>query len=173
MIEIKSGTDCWVPVRLLDGAGAAVTGVAYGSVTVSIRAADYGSVDTYTPTITQWLESTSGAFASTGVYSLIIPGSTIDIPQGPVVYAVSVAGAVTYVGAVKSVSYEESDTYLRMRVLQEGRWKIHTTGGDANRLVLYAADGVTPIQKWDLKDSTGTATAGVDVFERVPTMSIP
>jgi len=172
MIEIKSGQDCWVPVRLVDSAGTAITGVVFGSVSVSVRAADTGAVDSYTPTSGQWLEATSGAFASTGVYHLIIPG-TITLPQGVVTYAVAAGSAVTYVGAVKSVAYEESDTYVRMRQLQEGRWKIHTSGADANRLVLYASDGVTAIQKWDLKDAGGSATAGSNVFERVPTMSIP
>lgn len=172
MIEIKSGVDNLVPVRLLDVSGVAVTGVAFGSVTVSVRAADTGAVDTYTPTTLQWTEVTSGAFAGTGVYNLTIP-STITLPQGSTIYAVSASGAVTYVGAVKAVAYEESDTYVRMRQLQEGRWKIHTSGGDANRLVLYASDGTTPIQKWDLKDSSGAASSGANVYERVPVLSIP
>lgn len=172
MIEIKTGVDSWVPVRLVDVTGTPVTGVTFGSVTVSIRAADTGPVDTYTPTSQQWLEVNSGAFAGTGVYAVKILGSSIGLPQGSTTYAVAASGAVTYVGSVKVVLQEESDTYLRMRELQEGRWKIHTTGPDANRLVLYGADGVTPIQKWDLYDSSGTATAGVGVFERVPTVVI-
>ena len=172
MIEIKSGQDCWVPVRFVNTSGGPVTGVAAAAVTVSIRAADSGAIDTYTPSAPQWLECSSNAFANTGVYSLTIPG-TVSLPQGSVVYAVAAAGAVTYVGALKSVSYEESDTYLRLRQLQEGRWKIHTTGPDANRLVLYGSDGITPIQKWDMLDSSGTPTAGVNVFERVPAEVIP
>lgn len=172
MIEIKSGVDNLVPVRLLDSSGSPVVGIAFGSVTVSVRAADTGAVDTYTPTTGQWSEVTSGAFASTGVYNLTIP-STITLPQGSTLYAVTAPGAATYVGAVKAVAYEESDTYVRMRQLQEGRWKIHTAGADANRLVPYASDGTTPIQKWDLKDSSGTASSGANVYERVPVLSIP
>lgn len=51
--------------------------------------------------------------------------------------------------------------------IETGRWKVHTTGPDANRLVIYDSDDVTPLYKWDLKDSTGTATY-VNPFEKVP-----
>lgn len=50
---------------------------------------------------------------------------------------------------------------------EEGRWKIHVTGGDANRLVLYDTDNTTPLLKFDLKDSGGSSTF-VNPFERVP-----
>lgn len=51
--------------------------------------------------------------------------------------------------------------------IEQGRWKIHTTGPDANRLVLYQLDGTTVLKKFDLKDSSGVATTE-DPFERVP-----
>lgn len=50
---------------------------------------------------------------------------------------------------------------------EEGRWKIHITGADANRLVLYDTDNVTPLLKFDLKDSGGSATF-INPFERYP-----
>ena len=58
-------------------------------------------------------------------------------------------------------------TVSLLQKYEEGRWKIHVTGGDANRLVLYDTDDVTPILKFDLKDSGGSATF-VNPFERVP-----
>lgn len=55
-----------------------------------------------------------------------------------------------------------------LKKYEEGRWKIHITGPDANRLVLYDTDDVTPLLKFDLKDSGGAATF-FNPFERVPT----
>lgn len=60
----------------------------------------------------------------------------------------------------------------RIKVINEGRWKIFTGGGDANRLVLYDTDGTTVLQKWDLKDSAGAAST-TDIFERVTVLTIP
>lgn len=60
----------------------------------------------------------------------------------------------------------------RIKVLKEGRWKIFTSGGDANRLVLYDTDGTTVLQKWDLKDAAGAPTT-TSLFERVPVNVIP
>lgn len=54
-----------------------------------------------------------------------------------------------------------------LKKYEEGRWKIHITGPDANRLVLYDTDDVTPLLKFDLKDSGGAATF-FNPFERVP-----
>lgn len=64
------------------------------------------------------------------------------------------------------------DDIQRIKVVSEGRWKIFTGGGDANRLVLYDTDGTTVLQKWDLKDSAGAAST-TNVFERVPVNVIP
>lgn len=60
----------------------------------------------------------------------------------------------------------------RIKAEKEGRWKIFTSGGDANRLVLYDTDGVTPLQKWDLKDIAGAPTTTA-IYERVPVLPIP
>ena len=54
-----------------------------------------------------------------------------------------------------------------LKKYDQGRWKIHITGGDANRLVLYDTDNTTPLLKFDLKDSGGAATF-VNPFERYP-----
>lgn len=54
-----------------------------------------------------------------------------------------------------------------LKKYEEGRWKIHISGPDANRLVLYDTDDITPLLKFDLKDSGGAATF-VNPFERLP-----
>lgn len=48
-----------------------------------------------------------------------------------------------------------------------GRWKVHTSGPDANRIVYYSDDGVTALAKFDLKDMGGSPTFAA-AFERVP-----
>lgn len=53
-----------------------------------------------------------------------------------------------------------------LKKYEEGRWKIHTSGADVNRLVLYDTDGVTALLKFDLKDAAGDPTF-VNPFERV------
>jgi hypothetical protein len=50
---------------------------------------------------------------------------------------------------------------------QTGRWKIHVSGDDANRMVIYDEDGTTPLAKFDLFDAAGNATP-LNPFERVP-----
>lgn len=63
-------------------------------------------------------------------------------------------------------------TLKRVQVLKEGRWKLFDSGPDANRVVLYAEDGTTVIQKWDAKDKTGAAS-NTEIYERVPVLVIP
>jgi hypothetical protein len=54
-----------------------------------------------------------------------------------------------------------------LKKYEEGRWRIHISGPDANRMVLYDTDKVTPLLKFDLKDSGGAATF-INPFERTP-----
>lgn len=112
MIEYKQGVNARVPVRLQDGAGVAVTGVASGAVTATIEKSD-GTFSTLTLSGANWIETTFGAFSGLGKYDLIIPGSATDTP-GVLTYAVTTAGAAPYLGAVKIVANEEVDTYLLM-----------------------------------------------------------
>lgn len=174
MLEFKQNTARFAPVRLFNAAGDPITGMAYTGVTAYVQKAD-GTTASFAVGASDWVEATAGSFAGTGVYAVRIAAGVLD-QTGMLNYAIAAVGCVTYVGAVKVVANEEVDTYTtveRLQVIAEGRWKIHTSGGDANRLVLYAADGVTPIQRWDLKDKNGNATAGPDVMERVPVDAIP
>lgn len=59
------------------------------------------------------------------------------------------------------------DDIAVLKQIAAGKWQIHTTGGDANRLVLYDDDGTTVLYKFDLADDAGDPTTG-SVFKRTP-----
>lgn len=161
-MEVKNNTATRVPVRLVNSVGVAQTGVLYGAVSASVRKAD-GTVSILSVGAGDWSEKTTGAFASQGWYDLLIPGSALN-QDGILTYAVGASGAVTYVDAVQVTAFDDADIYRNVT----GRWKIHSSGPDANRLVVYDDDGVTPLRKYDLKDIDGNA-AFRSVFERTPT----
>lgn len=52
--------------------------------------------------------------------------------------------------------------------IETGKWQVYTTGPNANQLILYAPDGVTVIQKFNLLDSSGNPTFS-SPFQRIPT----
>jgi hypothetical protein len=243
MLEFKQSVARWAPVRIYNTAGSPVSGLAYTAVTGAVQKSD-GSVSTFTIATTDWIEATTGAFASAGVYMVQIPAAALSL-TGALNYAIASSGNNTYIGAVKVVANEEADTYTRLgapagasvsadiasitstlgtvnskigtpastvsadiaaiqtklgtptggsvssdiatvlsdlgvittrvyriQQLKEGHWKIFTSGGDANRLVLYAADGTTVLQKWDLKNAAGAASSA-EVFERIPVLAVP
>jgi hypothetical protein len=78
-----------------------------------------------------------------------------------------VAGVQTSVSTLAAGQTSIQTVVDLLKKYEEGRWKIHISGGDANRLVLYDTDDVTPLLKFDLKDSGGAATF-INPFERVP-----
>jgi hypothetical protein len=59
------------------------------------------------------------------------------------------------------------DLIGNMSTVTFGRWQIFTTGPDANHLVLFEADGITVLQKFQLQDPGGIPTT-VNPFTRVP-----
>lgn len=112
MLEYKQSIIASVPVRLQDSTGAAKAGVTYGSVTASVYKSD-GTSYTLTMSSLNWTEMTTGAFSGSGTYQLKL--ATFDLnTTGEFLYAVSVSGALTYVGVVKVVANEEVDTYARL-----------------------------------------------------------
>lgn len=50
---------------------------------------------------------------------------------------------------------------------QTGKWEIKTNGPDANRLIIYEADGIAVLKKYNLFDSQGLPTA-INPFRREP-----
>ncbi len=73
------------------------------------------------------------------------------------------AGIVALQGDVDTVVLQAA----AIRAFNEGRCKIHTTGPDANRLVVYDVDGVSVLAKFDLFDASGSPSTS-SPFERVP-----
>lgn len=54
-----------------------------------------------------------------------------------------------------------------LRDIQLGKWEIVTAGADANRMIIYAVDGTTVVQKFNLYDRNGVPSA-VNPFRREP-----
>lgn len=86
------------------------------------------------------------------------PFPIADISHG-IVYVINCGSGVTtqYVAG-----YLRPEDYI-----QEGKWSIITSGIDANKLIIYQPDGVTPLMKFDLYDSTGVPTT-VNPYSRLP-----
>jgi hypothetical protein len=68
---------------------------------------------------------------------------------------------------IRTSDFAGLDDVLTLLKYAEGRYKIFTSGPDANRLVLYDTDDVTVLIKFDLYNSAGSAAAS-NTYERVP-----
>lgn len=182
MIEFKLGQDALVLVRFIDFLGTPRLGISASEVSVTLVKSD-GSTFSYTPTSPQFTARNTGGFFNSGCYSLVIPAAQVNV-LGVLELGAFVNGCQTYVSQYKVIAEENGEIYDAVLVVEgkvddvqttvdeikqveEGRWKIFTTGGDANRLVFYQADGVTVLKKFDLKDSSGNPTT-TNIFERVP-----
>src|SRR5574343_20597 len=124
-------------------------------------------VDTYTRIGAPTLASVSADIANLDSDIANLDADVANVDSDVATLTSNVANLDADVAAVAS---NVTSTLTIVQVLQkyeEGRWKIHTTGGDANRLVLYDTDNTTPLLKFDLKDSTGGATFA-EPFERLP-----
>lgn len=163
--------------------------------TVTVTVSDWLEIASgaFTGTGVYLLKLPAGALNIVGfiTYAVATPGNTTHIGTVKVVSAEAsdippILGTPIYgsialdIGNVKSdiagqnatlttinnnvVTVNNNVTVLRK--YEEGRWKVHIGGPDANRLVLYDTDGVTPILKFDLKDSAGSSTF-VNPFERI------
>lgn len=55
----------------------------------------------------------------------------------------------------------------RIRDFGEGKWEIATTGPNANHFIVYAADGVTVLRKYQLLDASGLPTT-TNPYKRSP-----
>ena len=186
MIEIKKGASSRVPVRLFDSSsGLPVAGKTYVEVSVSVEHGDGTVTVMGSPPTLDWAEVTSGDFAGTGKYTLILASPYTSV-VGCLVYAVAGTGLKTYLGAVKVVDNEEVDTFSligapasgtiagdlvsaatklqRILDINEGRWKLDKV---AKQLIIYKIDGVTEIRRFDLYNDLGIPDVEV-VFDKVP-----
>lgn len=167
MIEVKTGIQSRVPVRLFAGA-TPVSGVANTDITVLIIRSD-GTTASYTPSASNWSIYNTGIASNTGTYQLRLQVTDVSVP-GSLMYMVKSTTSDTFVGSIKVVANEEVDTFTRVVDLQDetlGRWEVVTTGPDANRLVLYRQDGVTVLKKFNLQDASGSPTV-INPFRRIP-----
>lgn len=111
MIEYRASSGARLPVRLLAIDGTPVTGMDDSDIEVSLMKSDGTTVAD--AAIGGFTEITAGAFSGTGFYTLELDGDYVNL-QGVFVYAVSCLGAVTYIGVVKVVTWEETDTVSRL-----------------------------------------------------------
>lgn len=103
---------------------------------------------------------------TTGFYQFT---PTFADPDRMIIYSVdggATAAPRYYTRIMRPEDWIADDIAILLKHM-EGRWKIHTSGLDANRLVVYDEDGTTPLIKFDLKDNVGAPTS-IDPFERVP-----
>lgn len=171
MIELKQNSNPWIWVRLKrESDGVPLTGVVHGDLTITVWKSD-NTQSAVSITGSDWTELTTGAFAGTGTYALRLPASTTTITGG-LVYAVSTITSEPYLGTVKIVANEEVDTFAivdTLRKYEQGRWKIHTSGADSGRLVIYdPIDNVTPVKKFDLLGEDGVTPAPTAPYEKKP-----
>lgn len=102
-----------------------------------------------------------------------VPTLPVD-PNKGLVYTVATGAAPTYVGRyVRPEDYTTDDIptiksdLALLKKVGVNRWQIHTTGPDANRLVIYDDDGTTPLYKFSLADSNGAPTTSAP-YRRTP-----
>jgi len=91
-----------------------------------------------------------------------------DLTKG-IVYAINPGAGnspASYYRYMRPEDWHE-DKLEDLEAIHLGRWKIHNSGPDANRLVLYKLDGVTVLKKFDLRDLAGNPTISLP-FERLP-----
>lgn len=68
--------------------------------------------------------------------------------------------------ATDSISTLVTDVAL-IKKIETGKWQIHTSGADVNRLVIYDTDGTTVLVKFDLVDAAGIPTT-TNPYKRSP-----
>lgn len=115
------------------------------------------------------LSGSAPAIAEIGTTGFYAFTPTFADPDRMIVYEVDggATAANRYITRVMRPEDWYTDDIVTLLKHMEGRWRIHTSGGDANRLVIYDTDGTTPLIKFDLKDSVGDPTT-INPFERDP-----
>lgn len=133
-----------------------LTGAA-GSMVFETYKNDLGANVTPQPTIS---EIGGGLYAFTPVFS--------DAARG-IAYVITTGASGNPDRIYRYMRPEDwnADKVDTLVSIETGKWEIKTSGPDANRMIMYAADGVTVLYKFDLFDESGAATT-INPFKRVP-----
>ena len=102
MLQVKVGTQYFLPVRLLDSTNAPVTGKTYSSITATAYYENGSSVGTSPASGSDWLELASGAY-------LLKFTAAHNTTIGALTLVVSTSGANDYVGVYDIVTNLASD----------------------------------------------------------------
>lgn len=90
-------------------------------------------------------------------------------PNRGIAYIVNTGAGATPERVARFMRPEDwnTDSLAFLTQYESGKWEIKTTGPDANRLIIYDADGTTVLIKYDLFDNVGAPTS-TNPFKRVP-----
>ncbi len=168
---IRKGTSIRYPVRLTNSSGTGVTGIATSSISDGTTAGNVTFVRGDGTLVSIALSAGSNFFEvsaakAPGLYHVLVPSSATGVLGA---CQLCVFPSVSdFVGAVFTADIEtvSADAELT-RKITTNRWKIATSGAEANRLVIYDDDGTTVWKRFALKDSVGDPTF-VNPFERSP-----
>lgn len=137
------------------------------STTVGTMSSQLTAVSSQVTSISSTVGSISASLSALSSTVTAIDTEISSILTTVLSLSTTLSSISTTVGTISTdVSTILADTET-IRQVSTGKWQIHTAGPDANRLVLYADDGITPIAKFDLKDDTGAATTTAP-FSRNP-----
>lgn len=146
MAAIKQNTAARIPVRLRNVAtGGPLAGVTFGQVTATVEKAD-GTMVSVTPASgADWIEPSTGAFANSGNYDLLI-GSGVTSVVGFLRTTVTASGALqteTFMNEV--VAKLESDTYAVAAAVQAKTDNLPTDPADESLLEAAITAATSPL----------------------------
>ncbi len=140
-----------------NSSGTPLTGAA-GGMSFALYTDDTGS-SLSAPTITE---------VGQGLYKFA-PTMPASLSRG-VMYVVNTGSGnlpSRYWRYIRSSDWDGDDIPGILQQFLTGRQKIHTTGPEANRFVVYGPDNTTIIYRYDLKDQLGVSSP-LNPFDRIP-----
>ena len=192
MIQIKSGGTYRLPVRLLDSAGAPVTGKLYSDVTITAYYND-GTSGVVSPAAAHFPEYSGGAYGFkvdsvtaiygplvivvvcsgaqdfVGVYD-VVQDLASDATTAATSAASSAATAATAAGNAQTASSGANTAAAAAQAaavatlnVETGGWTLDST---LNQMTIFAPDNVTVIAKFNCFDASGNPSV-VNVYKRV------
>lgn len=168
---IRKDTSIRIPVRLIDAAGAGVTGMLPANINDGTTVGNVTAVksDSSVAAISltnnvNWFEIS--ATKAPGLYHVLLPSSVTNLAGG---FQLAVrANAAEFLTTVVTAQVDEFPTKIDLlKKIESNKWQIHASGGDQYRLVIYDDDGTTPLLRFELRDSNGNLTF-TNPFRRTP-----